>query len=317
MEGSPKFSIAVPAFKKSFIKECIDSVLSQTYPDFELIIVDDASPEDLDSVICTYSDPRIIHRKNAVGFGAYNVSKNWDECLKYASGEYFMCIGDDDKLLPDCLEKYVSLIESFPDFPIYHAGTQMIDANSKIISLQEKRPLVESAYSMIWHRWFSSRKTYIGDYLFRTSVLRQMGGFIWFPFAWGSDEQSVYYAASLGKIANMQSFGFQYRVNNQTITFSRDHYKGKTEAHRLAKQWYGPFLEKEPQDPDDRLYWKFIKDGLDEHFRQLYMQNIKDDICFNSLKNIRHWIRTRSDYELSMKDILKCYLFAVRKRMKD
>lgn len=54
-----KFSITIPAYKAKFLKECIDSILSQTYNDFELIIVNDASPEYLDSIINGYSDSRI------------------------------------------------------------------------------------------------------------------------------------------------------------------------------------------------------------------------------------------------------------------
>lgn len=46
-----KFTIAIPAYKRTFLKECIDSILAQTYKDFELIIINDASPEDLDSVV--------------------------------------------------------------------------------------------------------------------------------------------------------------------------------------------------------------------------------------------------------------------------
>lgn len=54
-----KFTIAIPAYKRTFLKECIDSILAQTYKDFELIIINDASPEDLDSVVECYKDSRI------------------------------------------------------------------------------------------------------------------------------------------------------------------------------------------------------------------------------------------------------------------
>ena len=49
-----RFSIAIPAYKSYYLKECIDSILVQSYEDFELIIVNDASPEDLDSIVSLY-----------------------------------------------------------------------------------------------------------------------------------------------------------------------------------------------------------------------------------------------------------------------
>lgn len=59
-----KFSIIVPAFKKQFLKECIDSILAQSYDNFEVIIINDHSPQDLDVIINNYKDERIRYYKN-------------------------------------------------------------------------------------------------------------------------------------------------------------------------------------------------------------------------------------------------------------
>jgi glycosyltransferase involved in cell wall biosynthesis len=59
MTTNIKFSVTVPAYKAQFLAECIDSILAQTYKNFELIIVNDASPQDLDSIVSKYDDPRI------------------------------------------------------------------------------------------------------------------------------------------------------------------------------------------------------------------------------------------------------------------
>ena len=311
---NPLFSIAIPAYKRSFLKECIESVLSQSYNNFELIIVNDNSPENLEDIVSSFCDTRIIYKKNDVGYGAYDVSRNWNECLKLAHGEFFMCIGDDDKLLPDCLDNYLSLISSHPECTIYHAGTQIIDEDSVVFDLQESRPLTESAYSMIWHRWFGSRKTYIGDFLFRTELLKDAGGVIWFPYAWGSDEQTVYLMASKGGIANMQVFGFQYRINRQTISYSRDNYKGKLEAYRLGKEWYKCFLNDKPANTIDQIYWTIIRNRLDEHYLELYQMVLKDDFCFNGLRNFHYWQTNRKKYGLSIKNILYCYAIGIRKK---
>ena len=50
------FSVTIPTYKSQYLKETIDSVLSQSYKDFELIIVNDASPDDIDSIVKQYDD---------------------------------------------------------------------------------------------------------------------------------------------------------------------------------------------------------------------------------------------------------------------
>ena len=99
-----EFSITIPAYKAKYLNECIDSILAQTYKDFELVIVNDASPEDLDSIVNQYIDSRIRYYVNEKNCGAINVVDNWNKCLEYAKGEFIICMGDDDKLMPNCLE---------------------------------------------------------------------------------------------------------------------------------------------------------------------------------------------------------------------
>jgi glycosyltransferase involved in cell wall biosynthesis len=125
-----KFSILIPAYKKAYLQECIDSILRQSYERFELIIVDDASPEDLYSIVSLYSDPRIKYYRNGKNCGAINVVDNWNICLSYAAGDYVICMGDDDKLLPNCLEEYVKLIEKYPGVGLLHGWTEIIDEDS-------------------------------------------------------------------------------------------------------------------------------------------------------------------------------------------
>ena len=88
MSTNIKFSVTVPTYKAQFLAECIDSIWAQTYKNFELIIVNDASPQDLDRMGSKDDDPRIRYYKNKVGFGAEHVVGNWNKCLEYATGDY-------------------------------------------------------------------------------------------------------------------------------------------------------------------------------------------------------------------------------------
>ena len=114
MNNNTLFTIAIPAYKSKFLREAIKSCLSQTYSNFELLIVDDASPEGLKSVVDSYCDGRIRFYRNEKNCGAVDVVDNWNICLSYTNGDYVICMGDDDILLPNCLEEYAQLLEKYP-----------------------------------------------------------------------------------------------------------------------------------------------------------------------------------------------------------
>lgn len=65
-------------------------------------------------MVSKYDDSRIRYYKNEVGFGAEHVVGNWNKCLGYATGDYIICLGVDDKLRANCLEEYVKQIGEYP-----------------------------------------------------------------------------------------------------------------------------------------------------------------------------------------------------------
>lgn len=232
------FSITVPAYKDQYLAECIDSILAQTYKNFEVIVVNDASPHDIDSIVGKYHDERIRYYKNDKNCGALHVVDNWNKCLSLTKGDYVICMGDDDKLLPNCLEEYVKLIEKYPSLNLYHGLTEIIDENGQFKKMQEMRPEREGMFSMIYSRLSNGRTQYIGDWLFRTDFLRSIGGFVNLPFAWGTDDMTSYLAAKEKGVANSQVPIFQYRESSITISRSGNYdmkYKSILEQLRMIK----------------------------------------------------------------------------------
>jgi len=233
----PLFTIAIPCYKAAFLEQAVRSCLSQTYREFEVVIVNDASPEDIDSIINQFDDHRIRYYKNTINNGAENVVDTWNQCLEYAQGEYMICMGDDDKLLSDCLLDYHQLISQYPMVDVLHTRTQIIDEDNNIIAIQEERPIWESALTMLQERWDRRWRQFIGDFCFKTSSLRNDGGFYKLPLAWSSDDISAFRAALTSGIANVQTFGFQYRDNSQTISNSSS-FRLKAIANIAAINWY-------------------------------------------------------------------------------
>ena len=181
--------------------------------------------------------------KNEKNYGAINVVDNWNKCLEYANGDYVICMGDDDRLLPNCLEEYVSLMRKYPGLGVYHAWTEMIDESSKFCGIQHPRPEYESALSLIWNRWNGRNTQYIGDFCFERENLIRNDGFYFLPMAWASDEISAAIAADKRGIANTQKLCFQYRENRSTITKSGD-WKIKIDATLMEERWVEDYLER-------------------------------------------------------------------------
>ena len=296
-----RFSVLIPAYKQKFLKECIQSIIDQTYQNFEIIIVNDASPENLDCIVDSFYDKRVKYYVNEINCGGVNVVDNWNICLKYATGEYTICMGDDDKLLPNCLEEYNKLIEKYPNLDIYHGCTEIIDEKSHVIGLQEARPLYESVYSMIWHRW-NGRKQYIGDFLFKTITLKQNGGFYKLPLAWGSDDITSVIIASENGIANTQVPVFQYRSNSQTIS-NTGNIPIKLNAINMEESWYINFIDKNQPNPNDSInftYWYKLKNGITNVFCKRRIYTFLDYIRKEGIIHSLSWgIKNRNKYKFN------------------
>ncbi|WP_446498360.1 glycosyltransferase [Escherichia coli] len=77
--------------------------------------------------------------------GAENVIDNWNKCLSYANGEYFILMGDDDKLDQDYLSEFNDIISSHPDMNVYHCRSLIINEKSIPTTLTQKNYLVMKA----------------------------------------------------------------------------------------------------------------------------------------------------------------------------
>lgn len=298
MKKNPKFSVTIPAYKRKYLKECIESILAQTYTDFEIIIVNDASPENLDPIVASFNDLRIRYYTNEKNCGAINVVDNWNICLNYAYGDYVICMGDDDKLMPNCLEEYNKLILKYPEIDLFHARVRQIDEKSQFIKLTDARPEWESVLSMIWHRMIH-RQQYIGDYLFRTNALKEKGGFYKLPYAWASDDISAYIVATEKGVVHTDKPTFCYRISRLTITQSGNS-EIKMQALLKANQWYKDFIQVYiPKDEVDEYLKIMILDNLK---RYSIMQKSKIVTCdmLKSFIHIFRWFNKRKKYQITL-----------------
>jgi glycosyltransferase involved in cell wall biosynthesis len=110
----PKVSFIVPCYKLAhFLPDCVNSILSQTYGDFEILIMDDCSPDNTPEVAAQFKDPRVIHIRNEPNLG--NI-RNYNKGIELSRGRYLWLISADDYLRSrHVLQKYVDLLDNHPE----------------------------------------------------------------------------------------------------------------------------------------------------------------------------------------------------------
>lgn len=109
----PLVSICIPTYRgAAFLPATIESVLRQSYGDFEIWIVDDASPDDTSEVVSAFDDKRIHYLRNERNLGP---NGNWNRCLELARGKYYKLLPQDDLLEPESLAEQVSILEADRD----------------------------------------------------------------------------------------------------------------------------------------------------------------------------------------------------------
>lgn len=129
----PKVSIITPAYNSEFyIKDAIHSVLSQTYSDFELIVVDDGSTDKTQEIVNSYVTQypqkiKYIYQANA------GPSKARNTAIEHSQGEYIALLDADDIWAKERLERQVKIFETNPKIALVHANITGISSSGKII----------------------------------------------------------------------------------------------------------------------------------------------------------------------------------------
>jgi glycosyltransferase involved in cell wall biosynthesis len=129
-------SICLPVYNGAkYLAKALDSALSQTHEDFELLIADDRSTDDSASVIENYTrqDKRIKSWTNKKNLGHYG---NYNACISKATGQYIKLFAQDDILERQLLERFVSVFQDNPQVSLVNCARRWIDATGKQIKAE-------------------------------------------------------------------------------------------------------------------------------------------------------------------------------------
>ena len=129
-----RVSIGVPVFNgENYLAEALDSILAQTFSDFELIISDNASTDATQEICRGYAakDQRIRYCRNETNLGA---ARNFNRVFQLSSGEYFKWSAHDDLIAPDFLVKCVEVLDKDAAVVLCHSKVKFIGESGEIVA---------------------------------------------------------------------------------------------------------------------------------------------------------------------------------------
>ena len=172
----PKVSVIIPNYNhESYLKERIDSVLGQSYQDYEVIILDDCSTDNSHEVIEFYKHhSKISHIVyNKVNSGS--TFKQWQKGIEIAKGEWIWLAESDDVAEPFFLERLCSKIENHKDVVLAYSASNLIDENSNKIGILDWGYIGTRNWD---NNYFENGVIEIENYLFQRNTLPNASGII-------------------------------------------------------------------------------------------------------------------------------------------
>lgn len=241
------YTFLLPAFKEQYLDVMLRSIQTQTYTDFKVLISDDCSPENIKSVCEPYlADPRFTYHRNKENMGSKSLVSHWNLLVDMCDTEFLIMASDDDVYYPDFLLEIDELIKTYPNANLFHARASKIDANGNVYQNDCLYEVYQSQIDYIVGFANPQRILCVANFVYRTSALKKIGGFVDYPFAWKSDSATNILMASNG-ICNTSRILFSFRISGQNITSMGNEKTNvsvaKLKACYLFYNWFKEYIE--------------------------------------------------------------------------
>jgi glycosyltransferase involved in cell wall biosynthesis len=249
---APRVSVGLPVFNgERFIADAVGSVLAQSFPDFELIVQDNASTDGTEELVRTFAarDARVRYFRNSSNLGA---APNYNLAFHTARGEYFKWLAHDDRLMPDYLAETVSTLDERPDAVLCNTVVRYIDAQGSIIGTYDsglRYADVASAAERFARMVLSSHSCVDFFGLIRRSAMQ------------GSLLHGSFHGADRAFLAQMALRGRFVQLAEPLVEM-REHSGRYTRRHARASErlaWHDASLRGRINFPTWRVYAEYLK----------------------------------------------------------
>lgn len=237
-----KFSVILPVRNGGeYVKECVNSILSQTYPHFNLIILDNCSSDGTLEWVQSLADDRIVSYPSST---TLTIEENWKRALTVPKNEFMTCIGHDDLLLPGYLEEMSRLIGERPEASLYQTHFNYIDAQGKLLQPCLPMPATLSGNELL--EKILTRQININGtgYMMRSKDYEAVGGIPMFPSLLFADFALWVDMARLSGMVVSPLHCFSYRLHQSTTSLSAD--QRIQEAFGVCIQYLADLKQKDP-----------------------------------------------------------------------
>ncbi len=216
--AQPLVTIGIPTYKRadSYLKCALESAVGQTYPEIEVVVSDNCSPDHTEAVVRSFTDPRIRYFKQQKNIGP---NSNFNFCLEQARGDYFLLLQDDDLIDTDFIATCMETAGYATDLGIIRTGTRIIDGNGNVLKESPNRTGGLST-TEFFRGWFRGKTSlYLCSTLFNTERLRKIGGFHSPHNLFQDVVAEVQLAARFGRV-DVRDVKASFRKHGAEMTFS-------------------------------------------------------------------------------------------------
>ncbi|MCQ2229163.1 MAG: glycosyltransferase [Bacteroidales bacterium] len=276
-------SLILPIYNvQPFLKECLDSILCQTYKDFELIAVDDCGTDDSMAIVGLYEDKLLISIVRHVHNRGLSAARN--SGLEVAKGEYILFVDSDDILAPDCLEKLVAMADkSEAEMVVGNVDCFGVESNCVPRLVYDKNVEIEGRdnalmeylqgkyYMMAWNKLI--RK----DFLVKNDI-QFVEGLVHEDNPW-----ALQVAAKAEKIAMIPDVTYHYRIREGSLQTDKNfdrHFQAYCQIISLVGQSVAGLLSSGFSDKEYLRYWferqkavlygSVVSNGTEKQQEQIY-----------------------------------------------
>lgn len=174
-KNDPLVTIAIPTYNRAdgYLKETLQSAVAQSYGNIEIIVADNCSTDETESLVKKYNFPNLRYYKHKQNIGPQN---NFNFCLDRARGVYFLLLHDDDLIDSDFVEAAMQAAGYREDIGVIRTGIRIIDATGS--STKDcLNSVVGLPYEQFILGWYQHRTAwYLANTLYNTEKLREIGG---------------------------------------------------------------------------------------------------------------------------------------------